>query len=301
MLNRLDLLRIFVAAANAPSFRDAAVRLSASPQVVTRAVRELEETLGETLFHRNTRRVQITTYGERFVVEAQAALDAVDGVFGKAAAAAGEAGGTVRLTAPAGLGRRYVMPALTELARQHPEIVVDLRLSDTPSPVVDEQIDIGVRVGLIADNRFVARHVGGFPIWVVASPELIERVGEPKNLKALASLPMTVLIDRASGRPWPWVFGRDEQVIPRAPVFVTDDQVIEIEASTAGLGFSQCPEYLVRSHVKDGRLIRLLKRFEPEPWKLHVYRPQRGPVPQRVRIVFDTLVQRLGTTACASP
>ncbi|MGF6757726.1 LysR family transcriptional regulator [Paraburkholderia sp. GAS42] len=300
MLNRLDLLRVFVAAATAPTFRDAAVRIGASPQVVTRAVRELEETLGETLFHRNTRRVQITTYGERFAIEAQAALDAVDGVFGKAAGASGEGGGTVRITVAAGLGRLYVMPVLADLAIQHPEIVIDLRLSDIPSAVVDEQIDIGVRVGLIADNRFVARHVGGLPIWVVASPELLARVGEPKNLKTLSSMPMTVLIDRATGRPWPWVFSRDEQLIPRAPAFITDDQGIEMEAAEAGLGFSQCPEYLVRSHIATGRLIRVLRRFEPEPWKLHVYRPQRGPVPQRVRIVFDALVKQLGDTVCKS-
>jgi DNA-binding transcriptional LysR family regulator len=192
------------------------------------------------------------------------------------------------------------MPLLSELAVQHPEIAIDVRLSDTPSAVVDEQIDIGVRVGLIADNRFVARQVGGLPIWVVASPELIERVGEPKNLQTLASLPMTALIDRASGRPWPWVFGRDEQLMPRVPSFISDDPEIEIDAAAAGLGFSQCPEYLVRPYVEEGRLIRLLKRFEPEPWKLHVYRPQRRPVPKRVRIVFDALVQQLGAVACRS-
>jgi len=298
MQDRLELLKIFIAAASSPSFREAAARIGVSPQVVTRAVQDLEQELGETLFHRNTRNVQITTYGQGFAVHAQAALQTIDGLFGSSAAESGDACGTVRVTAPAFLGRTYVMPVLSELNARHPGIHIDLRLSDTPSAVVDEQIDIGVRVGLIADNRFVARYLGGLPMWVVASPSLLERVGEPKNLKALESLPLTALIDRSTGRAWPWVFSADDRFIPAAPVFVTDDPEAEVQAATSGIGFSQCPEYMIRAHIESGRLVRLLRKLEPEAWKLHVYRPQRGPVPKRVRTVFDELVVRLKETIC---
>src|ERR1700758_5203032 len=107
VLNRLALLKIFLAAASSTSFREAAARLGVSPQVVTRAVRELEEQLRETLFHRNTRRVQITTFGQSFVARAQAALAGVDGLFGEASMS-DDAMGVVRITAPSALGRYYV-------------------------------------------------------------------------------------------------------------------------------------------------------------------------------------------------
>jgi DNA-binding transcriptional LysR family regulator len=298
MQDRLELLRIFAAAASAPSFREAAARIGVSPQVVTRAVQGLEQELGETLFHRNTRHVQITTYGQDFAAHAQAALQTIEGLFGSPAGESGEARGTVRITAPAFLGRTYVMPVLAELNARHPGIHIDLRLSDTPSAVVDEQIDIGVRVGLIADNRFVARYLGRLPMWVVASPSLLERVGEPKNLKALESLPLTALIDRSNGRAWPWVFRADDCFIPRAPVFLTDNPEAEVEAATAGMGFTQCTEYMIRAHIESGKLVRVLRKLEPEPWTLHVYRPQRGPVSKRVRTVFDELVVRLKETIC---
>ena len=105
MQDRLELLRIFSAAAGAPTFREAAARLGVSPQAVTWAVRELEDTLGETLFHRNTRSVQITRYGQDFATQAQAALQTVDGLFDASSAKAAEAGGIVRVTATSHMGK----------------------------------------------------------------------------------------------------------------------------------------------------------------------------------------------------
>lgn len=293
MLNRLDILKIFAAAATAPTFREAAARLGVSPQVVTRAVRELEEMLGETLFHRTTRSIRITVFGQSFAREVQGALAVVDGLFGPATGQRDEPVGVVRITAPSGMGRHYVQPILTGLMQRYPGLVPDLRLSDVPSPVVDEQIDIGVRVGAIGDNRFVARMVGPLPMWVVAAPALIRRLGEPKNRKALEAMPVTCLIDRASGRPWPWMFRGEQQFVPPSPAYLTDDTEVEIEAVCAGVGVGQCAEYLVRPYVRKGRLVRVLPSLEPEPWKLHVYRPRRGPMPRRIRVVYDELVAKL--------
>ncbi|KHK57797.1 LysR family transcriptional regulator [Ralstonia sp. A12] len=295
MQDRLELLRIFTAAASATTFREAAARLGVSPQAVTRAVRELEDTLGETLFHRNTRSVQITRYGQDFAAQAQTALQTVDGLFDASSAKAAEAGGIVRVTAPSHVGRTYVMPVLTALMQQHPGLVADLRLSDTPSAVVDEQIDVGVRVGFIGDNRFVARSIGSVPLWVVAAPALLDRVGEPKTPDALLALPVTTLINRTDGRAWPWAFRGDTQLQPHRTAFVTDDPETEVQAACAGLGFTQTSEYLLRPHVERGDLVRVLRRFEPLSWTLHVYRPQRGPVPTRVRVVFDALTTHLKT------
>ena len=293
MQDRLELLRIFATAAGTPTFREAAARLGVSPQAVTRAVRELEDTLGETLFHRNTRSVQITRYGQDLAAQAQAALQTVDGLFDRSSAKATEASGIVRVTATAHMGRTYVMPVLTALMQQHPGLVADLRLSDVPSAVVDEQIDVGVRIGFIGDNRFVARSAGSVALWVVAAPALLARVGEPKTLDALLELPVTTLINRSDGRAWPWAFRDDTQLQPHRTAFVTDDPETEIQAACAGLGFTQTTEYLARSHVERGELVRVLRRFEPPPWTLHVYRPQRGPVPTRVRVVFDALATQL--------
>jgi DNA-binding transcriptional LysR family regulator len=206
MDNQIELIRIFTAATQSDSFRETASRLGTSPQVVTRAIQQLEERLGETLFHRSTRSVRITTFGKTFAVRAYALLRSVDELFEVNSDQTGSISATVRVTAPGGLGRRYVAPVLMQLMEEQPGIVIDMRLSDTLSSVVDEQIDIGVRAGFITDGRFIARRVGALPIHTVAAPRLLDTIGVPKSVDALLGMPLTALIERSTGRAWPWTF-----------------------------------------------------------------------------------------------
>lgn len=294
MSNRLDALRVFCAAADAANFRDAAVRLSVSPQVVTRAVRELEEELGEPLFHRSTRGVQLTDFGRQLSARAREAVGGVDALFHRAdRRALSQHAGTVRMTAPNVFGRRLIPQALAPVMVSHPGLVLDLRLSEEHADVVDQQIDIGVRAGPVRDARFVARTVGKMALHVVAAPALVERVGKPRSVQDLAALPLTALMDRSSGRPWPWFFAKGRQYMPSAPAFVTDDVDAECAAVVAGLGFGQLVGPLAEPLLRSGELVAVLAAEAPEPWPIHVYRSQRSPVPARVRLVYDELVRVL--------
>lgn len=291
MSNRLDALRVFCIAADAANFREAAVRLSVSPQVVTRAVRELEEDLGEPLFHRSTRGVRLTEFGSQLAERARTAVVGVDALFHRTdRRALSQHAGTVRVTAPHVYAQR-VPQALAPLLASHPGLVLDLRLSEQHADVVDQQIDIGVRAGPIRDARFVARSVGRMPLHVVGAPSLIERVGTPHDLHALSALPLTALIDRSSGRPWPWTFSRKRLVTVASPVFLTDDIDAECAAVLAGVGFGQLIGPLADPWLQSGALVAVLATDAPEPWPIQVYRPQRSPVPARVRLVYDALVR----------
>src|SRR5450830_204696 len=160
MLNRLEMLRIFVAATEVHSFKEAAARLGISPQAVTRAVQDLEQLHGEVLFHRNTRGIRITSYGTTLAERAKASVQQMDALFQSAAALESqEPAGVVRLTAPVMLGRLLLMPVIKKLATSLPQVRVELHLSDAHADVVDERIDIGVRFGSLHDSRFVARRV----------------------------------------------------------------------------------------------------------------------------------------------
>ena len=294
MSNRLEALRVFCTAADAANFRDAAIRLSVSPQVVTRAVRELEEELGEPLFHRSTRGVQLTDFGRQLAQRARAAVGGVDALFHRTdRRALSQHAGTVRVTAPNVFGRRLIPQALAPTLAAHPGLVLDLRLSEQHADVVDEQIDIGVRAGPVRDARFVTRVVGKMALYVVAAPALIARTGEPQTLDELARLPLTGLIDRSAGRPWSWFFSKGRQMPLTAPAFVTDDVDAECTAVLAGLGFGQLVGPLAEPLLASGALVSVLEAEAPEPWPIHVYRSQRAPVPARVRLVYDELVRAL--------
>jgi DNA-binding transcriptional LysR family regulator len=295
MNNRLESLRVFVVAADSENFRAAAQRLAVSPQVVTRTIQDLEEALGERLFHRNTRGVQLSDHGRELVAQARAAVDAVDQLFqGGQRAREQDLAGTVRVTSSTALGRHHVLRALAACQRQHPALHIDLRLSDAIADLVDQQIDVGVRIGLMRDSRLVARPAGPVRLDVVATPELLARVGRPAHIEDLTQMPTTALMDPHTGKPWPWLFKGSRHVAPPRPAFVTDDADAELAAICQGLGFGQVPDFLARPHVDQGTLVRVLQREQAPAWTLYVYRPQRSPLPARTRLVFDALVQELG-------
>ncbi|RZI85585.1 MAG: LysR family transcriptional regulator [Rubrivivax sp.] len=294
MTNRLDLLRTFLVAFDALNFREAAVRLSVSPQVVSRAVKSLEDELGELLFHRNTRSVRPSDFAHAFAPLAREALGGLDGLF--AVSKPHERGlpqGVVRVAAPSVQGRRLVMPLLMRLAQRYPDLRFDVRLSDEVVDAVTQRIDVGVRVGVLRDSRFVARRVSEVSLPLCASPSLIHRMGEVKSIDELDSLPTTRLIDRNTGRPWPWLFSRNREVLPAQPAFITDDPEAECDAVLAGLGIGQIAGVLANPHLAAGRLRVVLPDAAPKPWPLSVYRVQQQPVPGRIRVTFDALVEGL--------
>jgi len=294
MNNRLESLRVFCVAADATNFREAALRLAVSPQVVTRAVRELEDELGEPLFHRSTRGVRLTDFGRSLAERARAAVGGVDQLFQRIERRAmSQHAGTVRVAAPGVLGRQHIPKALAPMLAAHPGLVLDLRLSNRLADVVDEKIDAGVRVGPLRDSRFVAKPVGAMPLYTVAAPSLLARTGPPADVAALERLPLTALIDLNSGRPYAYGFSRGRKFVPAAPSFITDDHEAECAATLAGLGFCQMVAPLAEPWLKTGKLVRVLERHDPEPWPIYVYRVQRAPVPARVRLVYDALIEVL--------
>ncbi|MGY4534152.1 DNA-binding transcriptional LysR family regulator [Pseudomonas sp. TE3786] len=298
MLNRMELLKILCTAAEAGSFREAAMRLSISPQSVTRAIQELEQQFGEILFHRSTRQVQITAFGQSLAEQARQTLDSVDQLFQRNARhPSNEISGRVGITAPHAIGRRFLVQLLVPLLREHPGLQVDLRLEDEMTDAVSAQIDIGIRVGMIRDRRYIARPMAKVPLWVVASPTLLATTGAPSSLEALQQQPLSALIDRRSGKPWPWMFANHEQLLPEQAVFISDDPEAELEAVLAGLAFAQVPSYLAVPHLRSGALLSVLDSVAPPAWDLFIYRPQRGPVSPRVRLVFDHLMAQFSDPA----
>lgn len=292
MQNRLEMLRIFCAAAESKNFREAAQQLGISPQSVTRAIQELEAQVGEVLFHRSTRQCQITREGERWAELARRGLDGVDALFtAPASRATGPVEGVVRLTAPQPIGQTALIASLARLQAVHPGLRFELHLEDEETDVVDERIDIGIRHGLIRDSRFVARQVAEVPFFIVAAPALLERIGVPRTLAELQLGPVIGTLDRRTGKPWPWFLKQLPQWVPRQLAFTSNSTQAECAAALAGLGVAQLPGFVAAPHLQQGTLVAVLPKLAPPPWPISVYRPQRSPVSARVRKVYDALVK----------
>lgn len=190
-----------------------------------------------------------------------------------------------------------MLPALIDLIKDHPGIQLDLRFSDLINNVVADQMDIGVRVGFFGDSRNVARRVREIKFYIVGTPELIAKCGIPSQVNDLCQMPHTGLIDQNTGRVWPWSFANEPNCFPNSPVFITDDPEAELEAVLASVGYGQLPDFLCTKYIRSGKLVPVLSDQSPAPWGVYVYRPQLGPVAERVRIVFDHLVKVLSDTS----
>ncbi|ONY81363.1 LysR family transcriptional regulator [Burkholderia cenocepacia] len=248
------------------------------------------------LFHRSTRQVRITAFGEGLLDQVRPALERFEDLWRTPSSdQQASLSGTVRITAPHSLGTRAVLPALERVAARHPGITLDVRLSDRISNTVDEGIDVGIRVGFMRDSRFVARKAADMRLPIVAAPRLIKKVGVPANIDALSSLPVTVALDINTGRPWPWHFKAGRQWTPTAPTLVADNADMEMGAALAGIAFAQLADYMAAPYIASGKLVRVLENEEPPAWGLYVYRPQRGPIPGRVRAVFDEMLVAVGS------
>ena len=248
------------------------------------------------LFHRSTRQVRITAFGEGLLDQVRPALERFEDLWRPPGSdQQASLSGTVRITAPHSLGARAVLPALERVAARHPGITLDVRLSDRISNTVDEGIDVGIRVGFMRDSRFVARKAADMRLPIVAAPRLIKKVGVPENIDALSSLPVTVALDINTGRPWPWHFKAGRQWTPTAPTLVADNADMEMGAALAGIAFAQLADYMAAPYIASGKLVQVLENEEPPAWGLYVYRPQRGPIPGRVRAVFDEMLAAVGS------
>ncbi|PPC94086.1 MAG: LysR family transcriptional regulator [Methylotenera sp.] len=297
MQNQLEMLRIFKVVAESTNFKEAAVRLGISPQSVTRAIKELEALLGEPLFYRSTRNTTITGLGKQMALKSEGIIEQIDTLFQiRPIPSSGAIQGLVKITMPNTFGQQFLLPALTDFMKDHPGIQLDLRFSNLIDNVVADQMDIGVRVGFFSNNRNVARRVNEMKFYIVGTPELVAKTGMPQQVGDLAHMPYTGLIDINTGRIWPWTFANAPDFFPISPAFITDDPEAELAAILAGVGYGQIGDFLCTDYIRQGKLVAVLPEQTPAPWGIYVYRPQRGPVAERVRVVFDYLVKILSET-----
>ncbi|WP_082377898.1 LysR family transcriptional regulator [Pseudomonas sp. RIT-PI-q] len=290
MLNQMQMIRLFLVAAESSTFREAAIRLGTSPQTVTRAIKELEQKIGETLFHRSTRQVHLTAFGAEFAVKAQETLFSFDQLFlAHTNRDKNSIVGRVGITAPRAIGKLYLVRFLKPLLKQNPGLRIDLSLDDQITDVIASKIDIGVRIGEVRNRGYVARSTGHVPLHVVASPVLIKSTNVPISVERLKNLPLSVLIDINNGRPWPWLFAGEQAYFPPFPACSCDDPETELEIILAGLAFGQVPSYLAQRYLADGRLIEVLRESAPQPYEVIIYRTQAGSVAPRIKLVYDYL------------
>lgn len=292
-MDRFHLLKVFIAVAEEQGFAAAARRLNMSPPAVTRAIAALEEQLNVKLLNRTTRYVRATDVGLRYLddarrilAELKAADEAVTGINA-------EPQGHLAVTAPVMFGSLFVMPTLVKYLQQHPKMEVSAIFLDRVVNMLEEGIDVGVRIGQLPDSSMRARRVGSVRLVLCASPQYIQEHGIPLHPDELDQ--HTIIASKAGNNGLDWRFPdgktiKSVKVKPRLTV-TTNDAAISSAAS--GLGITRLLSYQIAPQLASGELKILLEDYEPEPRPVHIIHREGPNGSAKVRSLVDLLAEQL--------
>lgn len=290
-LERLAGLIAFARAGSMGSYTAAARSLGISPSAVSKSVRRLEQHLGLSLFTRTTRSLTLTPEGSELHERALRLLREAEEIEQAAMTARSEPSGTLRIAAPLPIGLHVIAPALPEFRRLHPKVTVDLRLNDRIVDIVEQGIDIAIRIGDLTDSRLLSRRLAPHRLCAFASPAYLAARGAPMHPDELERHDTVNLRYQSTSRPFRWPFrvgGRVIEVVPPSGVIVdTSDAVVAALAAGGGIGMSAT--FIAAPYVARGELVPVLSDFAVERDNVTALWPESRRANPAVRVFLARL------------
>jgi len=292
-MDRFHQLQVYVAVAEEEGFAAAARRLQLSPPAVTRAVAALEDRLGVKLLDRTTRYVRVTESGRRYLDDARQILAGVQTADEAAAGINAAPRGHLAVTAPVFFGRLFVMPGIVEYLERYPDMEVDAVFLDRVVNLMEEGLDVGVRIGELPDSSMRALRVGSVGRVLVASPAHLERYGSPREPMELREHSLIAATAGDFGGNWHFGnSGSEYSLKVNARLKVTSNEGA-IAAAVSGFGIARLLSYQVADEVEAGRLRLVLPEFDPAPYPVHILHREGRHASAKVRAFIDLLAENL--------
>lgn len=272
-------VEVFITVVEHGSFTAAAVVLSTTPSVLSRAVSRLEARLGRQLLQRTTRRVGLTEAGRIYLEQARSAFSLLDDAERDGRGQGGDLTGRVKISVPTTYGHYRLPPLLARFSQQHPRVQVELNITNRNVDLIAEGFDLAIRLGQMPDSGLVARKLEEAALLLVASPAYLHRMGVPQTLDELQQHSCLPFIMPRTGRIAPWVFrddGRDVDWLPHSTFEISDDVLGVVSLAEQGMGICQSYEFIVRDRIERGQLVEVLPhlRGRSRPFSV-IFAPHR--------------------------
>lgn len=290
-MDHLDTLRCFVAVADAGGFALAARRLGRSAAAVTRAIAALEFRLGALLLQRTTRTVRLTEAGERFLHDCRSILNDLHEAERAASGIQAEAQGLLSITAPQMFGMEHVAPIVLDFLQAQPRVQVRTLFVNRIVHLLDEGMDVAIRIAHLPDSGLTAIQVGALRRLVVASPAYLARHGEPRHPGDLGNH-RAIGFSSDAGAVSPWRFKGGAAAQPQV-VWASNSNEVDVAAAEAGLGLTRCLAYQAAASLRAGRLRIVLAEHELPPVPVHIVYPAGRRAPAKVRAFVKFARERL--------
>jgi len=292
-MDRLEAMSVLLAAVETGSLSAAGRKLEMPLPTVSRKVSELEAHIGTRLLHRSTRRLTLTDAGQAYVGACKRILNDVDEAERAAAGEYSAPRGDLVVTAPIVLGRLHVVPVTTEFLKAYPEVDVRLVLGDRVVNLLDDRVDLAIRIGELPDSTLVATRIGSIRQVVCGSPTYFAERGKPKRPDQLSTHDCISFEGLTAADSWKFPAGKsDESVAVRSRLIVNTAEAA-IAAAIAGAGITRLLSYQIASAKTDGKLDVVLSKFEPKPWPVSMVYAGHGRLPLKLRAFLDFSIPRL--------
>ncbi len=294
-INELRSITTFVRTVELGSLSKAALAQQISPQAASKALAQLEQSLGVRLFHRTTRSMSPTEEGQRFFEAAQPSLIGLQQALQAARRTKEDLAGPLRIVGPRTVLQPVIGPVLDEYCRLYPEVQPDVQLDDRVGNWVEDRVDVGFRLGNPPEEGLIARRLFPMQLVICAAPTYLRKYGAPQTLYELDSHRCSAFRRANDGRivPWRVRVGDSMQDQHVRPAFCTNDEAFELRAVLAGEVIGQLAVPTVASLIRSGRLVPLLLEHIADHYSLFVYYGSRAAQPARVRRFIDLVLERL--------
>jgi DNA-binding transcriptional LysR family regulator len=294
-MDRIEAMTILVAVTDAGSFSAAGRKLNVPVATVSRKIAELEAHLNTRLIVRSTRKLILTDAGVNYVAACKSILEQVNEAESAAGGEYVTPRGHLTVTAPMVFGRLHLLPIVNDFLASFRDISVRLVLADRTLDLLDDHIDIALRIGRLPDSNMVATQVGTVCRVVCASPAYLARCGRPQTPAELADFACVNFESLPSGPLWTFIprDGKPADTVPIRPRLSINAAEGAIDAAIAGVGLTHVLSYQIAHAVEQQKLQLVLRDYEPEPIPVSIVRPAQGPLPMKTRHFIDFVVPRL--------
>ncbi len=288
-MDRVEAMAVFAKVVESGSLSAAARGLGLSLASVSRQLAALEDRLGARLLSRTTRRLSLTEGGRDYYDRCKRILGDVEEAEAAVSQFQASPSGRIVVSASVLFGRHFLAPVLPGFIERYPRVSIELPLTDRFVNLVEEGIDVAVRVGGLADSSLVARRIGGFRRVVCAAPRYLRRNGVPKEPGDVARHDCLIFSMLAEADRWRFSAGGRDVAIPVTGRLRSNNQEVLLQAALDAGGIMLAPSWLVRDHVAKGRLRLVLQPYEPEPTPIYILYPHARLLSAKVRALIDYL------------
>lgn len=295
-MDRLQAIEIFVRVAERQSFSAAADDLNLSRQMVSDRIKELEERLGVRLLQRTTRRVSLTESGTAYLEKVRAGLAALEEAEAEASSLAARPRGTLRVNAPMSFGFKHVAPAVGAFLLANEDVRVELTLNDRTINLIEENVDLAIRIGRLADSRLIAKKLASCRMVLCAAPSYLKTHGAVKHPRDLAGHACLTFAYWTAGPEWTFT-RKGEQVSVRVEsrLWCNNGEAL-VEAAAIGAGIVMQPNFIAGPALREGRLVELLPAWRAPDLNIYAIYPPSQFIPAKTRAFIDHLTKHFAAT-----